>query len=115
MISLAKLLDMANVPSNLRDEVREMVVIGLGKTEFSREEAKSLVRAIREHLTKRRRTSDGKRNKATASVAFKRNHKPTDYNHCPICRRAMTTAFLRDGREAKYCPHHRVVLPVPVE
>lgn len=111
-VALADILKQAEVPKELRDEVREMIVIGTGKTVFTPEEAQGLVRAVRKVVAEGR----VKRRQATAStISFKREHRPRRLDVCPICRERMVRASLRDDRPVYYCPTHRVVLPIPTD
>ena len=37
----------------------------------------------------------------------------TDHLHCPICKKQMADAHLPDGELVKFCPQHRITLPIP--
>jgi len=127
VVTIAHILNRAHVPEHLRDRARERVIIGTGKTKFDAHEVEPLVSALREWVAEveakasrkkakakaKKATADG--NKVAASVKFRYEHKPRDFLHCPICKQTMEQVFLRGRRPVRYCPHHRVVLPIPVD
>ena len=115
-VTLSDIIKATKVPKELRDEVREMIVIGTGKTVFTEEEADSLIRVVSKMLSEGKLKEHHRRKKAVATtIQFKKEHRPNRLDICPICRDRMVRASLRDDRPVMYCPKHRVVLPLPVD